>query len=186
MQKSYAGIGAIAATLMFGACATSPRVAEAPKSVSRSDRVSDANIAAIVVAANNADIAYANIALNKGMSDEVKSFARRMVADHNGVNTAAAALVAKLGVTPVENSVSLDLRDNAEVVRDRLREKNGIEFDREYIDNEISYHESLLKTIDEMLVPSVTNAELRELLRTTRPAVAAHLEHAKRIRPSLR
>lgn len=186
MPRSAARAGAIALLVMSTACATSPRVAEAPKAVSRSDRISDANIAAIVVAVNNADIAYANIALNKAMSDEVKAFARRMIADHNGVNTAATALVTRLGVTPVENSISLDLRDNAEVVRDRLREKEGIDFERAYIDNEIEYHQSVLKTMDEMLTPSATNAELKELLRTTRPAVAAHLEHAKRIRPSLR
>ena len=186
MQKFFARASVLSLLLLSAACARSPRMAEAPKAVSRSERVSDANIAAIVVAANNADIAYANMALNKAVSDEVKSFARRMVADHNGVNTAAAALVAKLGVTPAENSISLDLRDNAERIRDELREKEGIEFDRAYIENEIEYHQSVLNTIDDTLLPSATDAELKQLLQNTRPAVAAHLDHAKRIRPTLR
>jgi putative membrane protein len=161
-------------------------MAQAPKSVDRSARISDANIAAVVVAANNADIAYANMALNKAVSDEVKAFAQRMIADHNGVNKAAVDLVTRLGVTPVETSISLDLRDKAEVIRDRLRNNDGANFDRAYIANEIEYHEDLLKTIDQTLLPSATNTELRELLRTTRPAVAAHLEHARRIRPTLK
>ena len=187
MQKVFARGSAVVMLLAStAACARSPQMAEAPKSVARSDRVSDANIAAIVVAANNADIAYASMALNKAVSAEVKAFAQRMIADHNGVNTAAVDLVTRLGVTPVETSISLDIRDNAEVIRDRLREHEGVNFDRAYIDNEIEYHESLLKTIDQTLLPSATNVELRELLRTTRPAVAAHLEHAKRLRPTLR
>ena len=186
MQKSLARSAALLVLVVSGACARSPQMAEAPKSVARSERVSDANIAAIVVAANNADIAYANMALNKAVSDEVKAFAQRMIADHNGVNKAAVDLVTRLGVTPVETSISLDLRDKAEVIRDRLRQNDGVNFDRAYIDNEIEYHEDLLKTIDQTLLPSATNAEVRELVRTTRPAVVAHLEHAKRLRPTLR
>lgn len=186
MQKSLARGVALLVLVMASSCARSPQMAEAPKSVARSERVSDANIAAIVVAANNADIAYANMALNKAVSAEVKAFAQRMIADHNGVNKAAVDLVTRLGVTPVETSISLDLRDKAEVIRDRLRQNDGVNFDRAYIDNEIEYHEGLLKTIDQTLLPSATNTELADLLRTTRPAVAAHLEHAKRIRPTLR
>lgn len=186
MLKSFAGAAAVALLLAGAACARSPQMAEAPRSVSRGERVTDANIAAIVVAANNADIAYANMALNKAISPEVRAYAQRMIADHGGVNTAATALVTRLGITPVETSISLDLRDKAELIRDRLRERQGVEFDRDYIDNEIEYHESLLKTIDDTLIPSATNPDVREILRTTRPAVAAHLEHAKRLRPSLR
>ena len=186
MTVSAARVSALLVLAVSIACARSPRMAEAPKSVARNDRVSDANVAAIVVAANNADIAYANMALNKAVSAEVKAFAQRMIADHGGVNKAATDIVTRLGITPVETSISLDLRDKAEVIRDRLRDREGVDFDRDYIDNEIEYHEGLLKTIDETLIPSATNPELREVLRTTRPAVAAHLEHAKRLRPSLR
>jgi putative membrane protein len=172
--------------LAASACASSPQVAEAPRQVTRSDRVSDANIAAIVVAANNADIAYANMALAKATSPGVKAFAQTMLNDHSGVNTAAVDLVTRLGVTPEENSVSLDLRDNTEVVRDRLRDLDGTEFDRAYMDNEIEYHNTLLRTLDDMLIPSAQNAELKTLLRNTRLAVTAHLEHAKAVRSALR
>lgn len=172
--------------LIVPACARSPRAVEAPKQVTRTERVSDANIAAIVVAANNADIAYANMALSKAASPGVRAFAQTMLNDHNGVNRAVVDLVTRLGVTPVENSVSLDLRDNAEVTSDKLRDKDGAEFDKEYMDNEIEYHNSLLKTMDDMLIPSALNGDLRTLLRNTRLAVTAHLEHAKAIRSSLR
>jgi putative membrane protein len=173
--------------LLFSvACAKSPKAVEAPKSVARSERVSDANIAAIVVAANNADIAYANLAISKAQTAGVRAFAQSMLNDHNGVNQNTVDLVTRLGITPVENSVSLDLRDNSENTRDRLRDKDGTEFDRDYMDNELEYHNKLLKTIDDMLIPSATNPELKALLRNTRLAVTAHLEHAKAVRSSLK
>ena len=145
----------------------------------RADPITDANLAAIVSQANNADISYAQLALARGVNDEVKKFARTMVTDHNAVNQQAAALAAKLGVTPVEHTIGLDMRDNAEEVRDKLRELEGAEFDREYARNEVSYHEKLLAAIDSTLIPAAKNAELKALLQAVRPAVAHHLEMAK-------
>jgi putative membrane protein len=172
----------LSVALIASACGGSAKVVDAPRTVSSSERVSDANIAAILVAANNADIAYANMALAKASSPSVKAFAQTMINDHGGVNKAVADLVTRLSLTPVENSVSLDLRDNAEAIRDRLRDKDGTEFDREYLNNEIEYHNTLLKTLDDMLLPSALNGEIRTLLRNTRLAVAAHLEHAKAVK----
>jgi putative membrane protein len=54
------------------------------------------------------------------------------------------------------------------------------------MDNELEYHNKLLKTIDDMLLPSALNGDLRTLLRNTRLAVTAHLEHAKAVRSSLK
>ena len=148
--------------------------------------LTDANIAAIVVTANNADISYAQLAMALAQDTAVKSFAQTMMTDHNGVNKLAVDLVTKLNVQPVDNMMSLDMKENAEEKRDELRELSGAAFDRAYIDNEISYHEKLLRTIDERLVPSAKNAELKSLLLSVRPAVASHLARARILRPKLR
>ncbi len=49
----------------------------------------DPQIAAIVVAANQADIDAGRLAGSKTQSKDVKAFAERMVADHTSVNQAA-------------------------------------------------------------------------------------------------
>jgi putative membrane protein len=141
--------------------------------------LTDANIAAIVVAANNADILYADLALAKTQDMEVRQFATMVKMDHQSVNEAAGALVKKLGVTPVDNSVSFDLRDDADTKRLVLRDLEGAAFDSAYAANEVSYHKTVLGAIDGALIPSAKNAELKALLVQVRPAVAAHLEHAE-------
>ncbi|HUS12244.1 MAG TPA: DUF4142 domain-containing protein, partial [Pyrinomonadaceae bacterium] len=50
--------------------------------------ISDAQIAAIVVTANQVDIDAGKLAKSKGSNQEVKSFGERMVTDHTGVNKA--------------------------------------------------------------------------------------------------
>ncbi|HEX4935728.1 MAG TPA: DUF4142 domain-containing protein, partial [Gemmatimonadaceae bacterium] len=70
--------------------------------------LTDANIAAIVVAANNADILYADMALAKSQDADVRSFATMVKSDHESVNRSATELVTRLKVTPVDNQVSFD------------------------------------------------------------------------------
>ena len=177
----------ILAVLVVGACAQSSQATpDARATAAAAAPLTDANIAAIVVAANNADIGYAELALARGTNEEVKRFARLMIADHGGVNTAARELVTRLGVTPEDNEASLDLRDDAEATRDTLRELSGAAFDSAYRANEGRYHPTLLGTSDSALIPGAKNADLRELLVGTRPAVEAHLRLAEQIRDGLR
>lgn len=145
------------------------------------DALTDANIAAIVVTANNADILYAEMALAKSQDAAVREFATMVKSDHESVNEAAVALIARLGVTPQPNTLAFDLRDDAETKRLTLRDFEGFAFDSAYAVNEVSYHTTLLGAIDSTLVPGVQNAELKALLLQVRPAVAAHLEHASRL-----
>jgi putative membrane protein len=143
--------------------------------------ISDANIAAIVVTANTIDIQYADMALAKSQTAAVREFAEMVKKDHQSVNEAAGALVSRLGVTPEMNTVAFDLRDDAEVKRLTLRDFEGAAFDSAYAANEVTYHTTVLGAIDNALIPSAQNAELKALLVAVRPAVAAHLEHAREL-----
>ncbi len=145
----------------------------------------DADIAAIVVAANTIDIRYGEIARERATNAQVKEFAETMIRDHTAVNKSAAELVTRLGVTPRENDVSRSLEAQAAEMRETLKTKSGAEFDRAYIDNEVAYHRAVLQAIDETLIPNAKNAELKQTLVGVRPAIQAHLEHAELIQRSL-
>ncbi len=145
----------------------------------------DPQIAAIVVAANQADIDAGKLAESKTLSKDVKAFAQRMVADHTAVNQAAVKLVHKLGVTPEANPTSESLKQGGEANIANLKTLKGAEFDRAYIDHEVTYHEQVIDALDKTLIPSAQNAELKALLVKVRPAFVAHLDHAKRVQASL-
>ena len=147
---------------------------------------SDAQIAAIVVAANQVDIDAGKLAESKSASKEVKDFAQRMVTDHTGVNKSATELVTKLKVKPEENPTSTSLKKGGEDTRKRLQGLKGAEFDKAYIDNEVTYHQTVIDALDKTLIPSAKNAELKALLVKVRPAFVAHLEHAKQVQSSLK
>ncbi len=149
------------------------------------EAVTDANIAAIVVAANTIDIKNAELANSKSTNSAVKAFAAQMITDHTSVNKQATDLVTKLNVTPVENATSHGLVESADATRNEMSAKVGAEFDKAYIDNEVAYHQAVIDVLDKTLIPAATNAELKALLEGVRPAFVAHLDHAKKIQADL-
>ena len=58
-------------------------------------------------------------------------------------------------------------------------------FNKSYVDNEVSYHEAVLNALDTQLIPNAQNPELKQLLTDTRPVIAEHLDHAKMVQSKL-
>jgi len=146
----------------------------------------DAQIAHIVVTANQVDIDAGKLATSKGSTTDVKKFGQQMVTDHTGVNKQATELVTKLKVKPEDNPTSQSLKAGGEKNVAHLKTLKGAAFDKAYIDNEVAYHQEVIDAIDKSLIPSAQNAELKALLVKVRPAFVAHLEHAKKIQSSLK
>src|SRR5438270_183282 len=84
----------------------------------------DAQIAAIVVTANQVDIDAGRLAASRSHTKDVKEFAERMIVDHTGVNKSAVELVTKLKVTPQDNPTSQSLKSGGE---QNLRNLKGLE-----------------------------------------------------------
>jgi putative membrane protein len=146
---------------------------------------SDAQIAAIVVTANQMDIDAGKLAELKAHNADVKAFAKQMITDHTGVNKQAVALLTRLKVTPEDNTTSQGLaagrRDNLE----NLKTLNGSAFDKAYSDHEVAYHQQVIAAIDKTLIPNAQNADLKALLVAVPPAFVGHLEHAQQIQATL-
>jgi putative membrane protein len=146
----------------------------------------DAQIAGIVVAANTVDIDAGKMAQKKTRNKEVKAFAKQMVTDHTGVNKQATALVKKLKVTPEDSDTSKSLKKGGDDTLAKLKGMKGAEFDKAYVDNEVTYHQTVIDALDKTLIPNAKNAELKDTLVKVRPAFVAHLEHAKSIQASMK
>jgi len=145
----------------------------------------DAQIAAIVVAANQVDVDAGKVAAKKTKNEEVKKFADQMVEDHTNVNKSAAELCQKLGVKPEENATSKSLKAGGVANLKKLKPLSGEKFDKAYVDHEVDYHVAVLDAIDKVLIPNAKNEELKALIVKVRPAIAAHLEHAKHLQQTL-
>jgi putative membrane protein len=183
MKKYLAGITASMLFVAAGSFAQSPAPAS---STAASSAPNDAQIAEIAVTANNVDIKNGKLAKSESKNKAVKDFAQEMITDHTGVNKKAEALVHKLKVKPEESADSKSMKDEGDAAMKKLKGLKGAEFDKAYIENEVTFHQQVLDALDKTLIPNAKNAELKNLLTTVRPVIANHLEHAKKIQASMK
>ena len=148
--------------------------------------INDAQIAHIVVTANQVDIDAGKLASSMATNADVKAFGAMMVTDPTGVNKAATDLAGKLKVTPEDNATSKSLKSGGDKNVAHLKTLKGAAFDKAYIDHEVTYHQQVLDALDKALIPNAKNEELKALLVKTRPAFVAHLEHAKKVASSIK
>lgn len=153
--------------------------------LARAETPSDAQIAEIVVKANQVDVDAGRLAMGRAANSGVKAFAAEMVAAHTEIGNQALALVRKLGVTPEPSVTSHSLEGGGAANIALLSKLDAAQFDRAYVGHEVAYHRQVLEAVDDILIPSAQNPELKALLVAVRPLFVAHLEHAQHLRDSL-
>ena len=174
----FTSVAALSLMLVAG-CAPSSADARGDSDDSASPVLTDPQIAHVAVTANAIDVEMAELVESRTTTRSVREFARTMITDHTAVNERAAALAQRLGVTPEDNPVSQSLLESAEEAQARLEGLRGEAFDRAYLAREVEYHQAVLDALADLLIPGATTPELRALLQEVRPAIAAHLEHAR-------
>jgi putative membrane protein len=147
--------------------------------------LTDPQIAAIVIAADDVDIQAGQQAQSMATNQKVKDFAQRMITDHTAVNKQVHDLLTKLGATPASNPTSETLMQQGQEAATRLGALSGAAYDRAYMDNEVTFHQQVINTATTQLAPAAQNAELKDLLQKTLPVLQQHLDMAKQIQASL-
>jgi putative membrane protein len=104
-----------------------------------------------------------------------------MVRDHTAVNEKALALVKKLKLTPQDNDTSKSLMKQAAEKKAQLTKLNGAQFDKAYVENEVAYHKTVNGALQTVLIPSASNAELKDLLQTGLKVFQGHQQHAEHL-----
>jgi len=145
----------------------------------------DAQIAGIVVAANQVDIDAGKLAEQRASNADVKAFGQRMVTDHTAVNKSAVDLASKLKLKPEDSDTAQSLKKGGADNVANLKNIKGAAFDKAYVDHEVAYHQAVIDALDKTLVPNAKNAELKALLEKSRPAFVARLDHAKELQSKL-
>jgi putative membrane protein len=73
------------------------------------------------------------------------------------------------------------LSRNAAVKTKELSKLKGAEFDKAYVENELAYHKTVDDTLENVLIPSTSNAELKDLLKAALKTIQGHEQHAQQI-----
>jgi len=144
----------------------------------------DANVVDVLTVANQGEIDYSKIAIDKATNASVKQFAQKMVTDHGAMLDKVKSLATKLNVTPVPNDKANDLQQEVQKDINDLNAKTGKEFDEEFMEEQIDMHQETLDLLND-LDSRTTNADLKAAIAEAKPKVQAHLDQAKAIKDKL-
>lgn len=181
-SKKEAGTGdtGIATATDTGAVATMADTGMAP-----APALTDPNIVYILDNSNRLDSTAGAIAATKGTNSEVRDFGKRMMRDHHQLRQQGQDLAKKLNVTPAAPANDKSQADYDKTMSTLNGVAKGNDFDKAYIDNEVTYHKGLLETVTAAMA-AAQNAELKNLIQKAAPAVQAHLDIAQSIQSKMK
>ena len=141
-----------------------------------------AKIAAVATVSNLNEIDPSREAMTRSQNPAVQAYARDMVMEHTMFEQQLRAMLNKKKMIEEDNALSLQLKRNAQPTLDSLRAKQGMEFDKAYVLQQIESHDVTLNTLDTSLIPLATDPDMKAMLQNqVRPAVVRHLAQIKQI-----
>ena len=144
----------------------------------------DANVVDVLTVANQGEVDYSQIGVDKATNASVKQFAQTMVKDHSTMLDAVKSLASRLNVVPASNDKANDLKEeNTKDIND-LNAKTGKDFDKEFMEEQVDMHQETLDLLND-LDGRTTNADLKAAIAEAKPKVQAHLDQAKAIKDKL-
>ena len=164
---------ALLSILCVGVCA---QVGEAQ--AEESSTFDDAAILAYFDEMNTTDIWLARMAVHQGVSDEVRGIGRMIVADHEKIQAKARALATKLSIVPRPEPMDHSAVKLAELVT-LVQSRTGSDFDRTYLEHELSFSEAFLAMLKERMVPAARRKEVKRFLSTLVPEFEHHVAHMR-------
>ncbi|MEO5590648.1 MAG: DUF4142 domain-containing protein [Gemmatimonadaceae bacterium] len=145
----------------------------------------DANIVVMLDNANKLDSIAGSVASTKGTSSEVRDFGKKMMTDHHGLRLLVQDLIKRLGVSPTA-APSADMKARTDKTMALLNgATKGKDFDKAYIDNEVTYHKALLESLIAAM-GAADNSELKNVIQKAAPAFLAHLDLAESVQSKMK
>ena len=199
MQKfsttRLAGALAIGAFGILAACtpkndATTDTLASTPPATATTPTTdpnsgwTDANVVDVITVANQGEVDYSQIGVDKATNPAVKQYAQLMVKDHGTMLDGVKALASRLNVVPASNDKANSLKEeNTKDIND-LNAKTGKDFDKEFMEEQVDMHQETLDLLGD-LDGRTTNADLKAAIAEAKPKVQAHLDQAKALKDKL-
>ena len=135
--------------------------------------VSDADFAKEAAQGGMAEVKLGQLAEDKGSSDEVKQFGKRMVEDHSQANEKLKSVASQ---TNVKLPTALNKHDQA--TYDKLSKLSGEEFDRAYARDMVKDHQNDISAFQRE-ADSGRDPSIKQFASETLPTLHDHLKMAR-------
>jgi putative membrane protein len=172
----YALSVGVAVAAQGGGQPTTKPPTQGEKGQAKSDAASaDAMFMRTAAMDSMAEVVHGKQAQANGSSDDVKTFAQRMIADHTKANDELKGLAAKKGV-----SLPTELDQKHQAMQQKLEKMKGADFDRAYMQHMVQAHKQAV-TLFQNEAKTGKDADARAWAEKTLPTLQEHLKMATEI-----
>jgi len=162
------GLVWMALVALFAVCSMAvPALAAGKKAPSEKAFVKDAASGGMM------EVQLGQMAQQKGMSQDVKDFGKRMETDHGKANDELNGIISKK-----QMKMPSKLYAKHQKTVDKFTNLSGAEFDKEYAREMVKDHTKDVKKFKKMS-KTVKDPELKAWVDRTLPVLEQHLQHAK-------
>jgi putative membrane protein len=186
VSSDVASIGPTTATTSSSLPTPAPAEAQAPNPAAEVPmELTDEQILQITHTANLGEIAQAKLAQSKTRDARVRKLAAMMLKDHIAADAKGMGIAKRENLTPAPSATSTSIAGDVENATSTLRAQNGVAFDKGYVDTQVKEHQAVLEVIDQKLLPSAKDPDVRAFLAEVRPKIAMHLQHAQDLQSAM-
>src|SRR5215813_12254802 len=142
--------------------------------------MSDANVLAMLDIINLSEIDSADLAKEKASSEEVRTFASRMLNEHTAMLQETRQLAQQINVDPQTPALASIVGRRHQETMEELRRLSGTDFDQAYMKYQIQMHEQAIDLI-QTKADIVHDSHLYHHLKGDRQDLLTHVSLASRI-----
>lgn len=187
-MKKFLSILALCGLTAFYGCDNANRENENTDSMERAEEVNeerdvpnkDADFVTETAAAGMFEVEAGKLASQQATTADVKNFAQKMVNDHTAANNELMQMASSLNIA-VPQSLPEDQRERL----DKLREKQGLDFDKEYMNMMDDDHRKSVNRF-ENAAEDAESADLKNWASQKLPTLREHHQTAEQIRDKIK
>lgn len=142
--------------------------------------LSTGQIARALELINRGEVQEGQLAQQRATSSAARGFGDRMVRDHSQALDDLQQAMKRDHIDAQESAISRQMTQGEQQRMQRLRDAQGSDFDRAYIDAQVSEHEKGVALIDANL-SNIDNRDFRGVVQEQRDMIAEHLDHARSV-----
>jgi putative membrane protein len=139
----------------------------------------------VLATVDGAEIDQGQLAVSKASSGRVRDFANAMIEQHTQARQDGAQFAAQNNITLTPSKLSNELQTDAAETLGKLQKSDPAKFDEMYMKAQVDQHRTVLKKLDDELIPNAPDSAAREQLVKARSLVQHHLTQAEQIQSTL-
>jgi putative membrane protein len=143
------------------------------------DKWTDARLVTLVHHVNQEEIAAGKLAQEKGSSQQIKDYGRKLVSDHTRLDQDVLAAATKAGIRPNDSELSTQDKEMMRVDKrkmEQIRRLSGSEFDKAFAQEMSRDHDHMISMLRD--AKKQVSAPMRELIDSTIPVLQEHKDLA--------